>query len=119
MWPSITSAIREFIAPLHAAIICRTSEQSDSVCKALSIASTCPRMRRTRWINFLSPDKCAIYCTPVQYISRARSPASGPIVDVSGLDYGASGWPGDPIAKYRNRLVLLRAEGELVCGYLS
>src|SRR5258708_9527328 len=45
MWPSRSSAIKLFIAPLAALITCRTSEQSRSSSKARTRASTCPRMR--------------------------------------------------------------------------
>src|SRR5260370_30796184 len=55
MCPSSTSAIRALNAPRQAEIVCRISEESASRSIALSIASTCPRMRRTRLsIFFLS-----------------------------------------------------------------
>jgi len=45
MWPSRSSAIKLFIAPLAALITCRTSEQSRSSSRVRTRASTCPRMR--------------------------------------------------------------------------
>jgi hypothetical protein len=48
MWPSRSSAIRLFMAPLAALITCRTSEQSRSSSKARTRASTCPRIRLAR-----------------------------------------------------------------------
>jgi hypothetical protein len=45
IWPSRSSAIKLFIAPLAALITCKTSEQSRSSSKARTKASTCPRIR--------------------------------------------------------------------------
>jgi len=65
----MTSLINPFIAPRHAAMVRSRSEQSCSSSSARSIASTWPRMRRTRCRSlFLSLIVCAISCAPLSKI---------------------------------------------------
>src|ERR1700677_1245561 len=54
IWPSRSSAIRLFMAPLAALITCRTSEQSRSSLRVRTSASTCPRIRLARRTSFSS-----------------------------------------------------------------
>src|SRR5580700_9658489 len=52
IWPSRSSAIRLFMAPLAALITSRTSEQSRSSLRVRTRASTCPRIRLARRTSF-------------------------------------------------------------------